>query len=83
LHNQLGFLKVKDIDHLELSKLMHKFHNNTLPQSYNSLFKKFRNSLQTKIAFSLELALLWIKEIWHIKEQWHGPAYRRSYNFFL
>jgi len=38
--------KMKDICQLELSELMHKFHNNTLPHSYNSFFKKnHRNSL--------------------------------------
>jgi len=40
LYKQLGFLKIKDIYQLELSKLMYKFHNNTLPQSYNSFFQK-------------------------------------------
>jgi len=34
------FCLIKDIYHLELSKLMNKFHNNTLPQSYNGFFQK-------------------------------------------
>jgi len=40
LYKQLSFLKIKDIYHLVLSKLKHKFHNNTLPQSCNSFFQK-------------------------------------------
>ena len=54
-YKQLGFLKMKDIYQLELSKLMHKFHNNTLPQSYNSFFKKITdtcNSCFTRSAAS-------------------------------
>jgi len=40
LYKQLGFLKIKDIYQLDLSKIMHKFHNNTLSQSYNSFFQR-------------------------------------------
>jgi len=40
LYKQLGFLKIKYIYQLELSKLMYTFHNNTLPQSNNSFFQK-------------------------------------------
>jgi len=38
LYKQLFFL-IKDIYQLELSKLMYKIHNNTLPQSYHSFFQ--------------------------------------------
>ena len=44
LYKQLGFLKMKDIYQLEISKLMHKFHNSVLPQSYNSFFQKMSES---------------------------------------
>jgi len=39
LYKQLFFL-IKDIYQLELSKLMYKFRNNNLSQSYNSFFQK-------------------------------------------
>jgi len=70
LYKQLGFFKIKDIYQLELSKLMYKFHNNTLPQSYNSFFQKLQklivislDQLPTKITLFPEFALLWEKEI--------------------
>ena len=49
---------------------MYKFHNKTLPQSYNSFFHKMQklivislDQLPTKITSSPEFALLWEKEI--------------------
>ena len=49
---------------------MHKFHNNKLPQWYDSFFQKLEkptvtslDQLQTKITLSLEMALIWVKEI--------------------
>jgi len=40
INRRLNFLKVQDIHKLELAKLMHKFHDGSLPSIYNGLFQR-------------------------------------------
>ena len=40
IYKSLKFLKVQDIYKLELAKLMHRFHDGSLPSIYNSLFQR-------------------------------------------
>jgi len=40
IYKRLNFLKALDIYKLELSKLMHNFHDGLLPSIYNGLFQR-------------------------------------------
>jgi len=54
---------------LELSKLIHKFHNHTLPQSYNSFFQRitethshFTGSSASQNHFISRVGCFWLKK---------------------
>jgi len=46
LYSQLNLLKLEDIHQLEIAKLMHNFHNNRMPNTFDRLFTAV-NSVHT------------------------------------
>jgi len=81
LYSQLNSLKLKDIHQLEIAKLMHNFHSNRMPNTFDRLFTAV-NSVHTHKTRSSTSGQYFCHPVWKKINQIQRPKNLAANRFF-